>query len=148
MFHWNLSKFPSPSSLIARLHALNMRVVANVKPCLLTDHPAYSEMKQAGGFVFRRTRVVGGKGGTEGEGEGEGEEEETVVSQFWDGDGSHLDFTNKAAVEWWRRGVQAALLDFGMDAAWNGECELDARTCVPCIAPGLVRRDRMEHLAG
>ncbi|MBK9705141.1 MAG: hypothetical protein IPO75_17830 [Betaproteobacteria bacterium] len=42
VFTWNHDKFPDPKTLNARFHAAGMQVVANIKPCLLDDHPAYA----------------------------------------------------------------------------------------------------------
>ena len=43
-FQWNRHKFPQPEALIAAMHAAGLRVVANVKPCLLSQHPAYDTL--------------------------------------------------------------------------------------------------------
>lgn len=57
-------------------------MVANLKPCLLTDHPRYEEAAAAGLFVYDRdTRAP-------------------CISQFWDGEGAHLDFTNPDTIAW------------------------------------------------
>jgi hypothetical protein len=39
-------KFPDPEALVAAFHKRGMRVVANVKPCLLDDHPHFAEVQQ------------------------------------------------------------------------------------------------------
>ena len=44
VFNWNREKFPSPEQLMAKLKAAGMRIVANLKPCLLDDHPRYGEV--------------------------------------------------------------------------------------------------------
>ena len=43
VFNWNRDKFPDPEGLMRRFHAAGMKVVANLKPCLLDDHPRYAE---------------------------------------------------------------------------------------------------------
>ncbi len=35
-------KFPDPEGLVAKFNAAGMRVAANLKPCLLDDHPMFS----------------------------------------------------------------------------------------------------------
>ena len=45
VFTWNREKFPDPQTLNARFHASGMQIVANIKPCLLDDHPAYAELR-------------------------------------------------------------------------------------------------------
>ena len=104
VFTWNRDKYPDPKALMRRFHDAGMRVVANLKPCLLDDHPRYEEVQAAGAFVA-------GIGG------------EPAVSQFWDGEGAHIDFTSRAGVDWWRRALREQVLDVGMDAAWNDNNE-------------------------
>ncbi|MEO7941498.1 MAG: TIM-barrel domain-containing protein, partial [Burkholderiaceae bacterium] len=45
VFTWNNTKFPNPKALNARFHAAGMHVVANIKPCLLDDHPAFAQVQ-------------------------------------------------------------------------------------------------------
>lgn len=105
VFHWNREKFPDPPALMRHFHAARMRVVANLKPCLLDDHPRFTEAREIGAFV--RDETTGGP----------------AISQFWDGEGAHLDFTNPAAIAWWQDGVQREILANGIDAAWNDNNE-------------------------
>eukprot|EP00850_Spirogloea_muscicola_P018445 SM000169S02700 [mRNA] locus=s169:6422:10778:+ [translate_table: standard] len=107
VFHWNKEKFPDAKKLVAGFHAANMRVAANLKPCLLDDHPRYADGASTGIFIRNSSS---GKPST---------------SQFWDGEGAHLDFTNPDAIEWWQEGLQEAILDVGIDAAWNDNNEYD-----------------------
>ena len=104
VFTWNRDKFPDPKGVNARFHANGMRVVANIKPCLLDDHPAYGEACDRGAFVSHATGAP-------------------VVEPFWDGQGSHLDFTRPEAVRWWQEGLKAQVLDYGIDAGWNDNNE-------------------------
>jgi alpha-glucosidase len=46
-----------------------------------------------------------------------------LKSQFWDGEGAHIDFTNLAAVAWWKEGLTRQVLDYGVDAGWNDNNE-------------------------
>ena len=68
VFTWYRDKYPDPKSLMRKFHAAGMRVVANLKPCLLDDHPRYEEATSAGTFILgegRRTRsfaVLGWRG--------------------------------------------------------------------------------------
>ena len=115
VFTWNHDKFPDPKALNARFQAAGMRLVANIKPCLLDDHPAFDEIRQLNGFIH------GADGKT------------PVMEQFWDGVGSHLDFTHPAAVRWWQQSLAAQVLDYGIDAGWNDNNEYaimdDAASC-------------------
>jgi alpha-glucosidase len=107
VFHWNRKKFPAPEELMARFKAAAMRVVANLKPCLLDDHPRFAEVAASGGFIA--DEATG----------------RPAISQFWDGDGAHLDFTSQAGIAWWQKGVREAILALGIDCAWNDNNEYD-----------------------
>ena len=115
VFTWNSAKFPDPKALNARFNQAGMRLVANIKPCLLDDHPAFEEVQAQGGFVHDATS------------------KQPVVEQFWDGVGSHLDFTHPAAISWWQKQLRAQVLDFGIDVGWNDNNEYaimdDAAAC-------------------
>lgn len=107
VFTWNERKFPDRDGFFARLGALGFRTAANVKPVLLTEHPAYPRAAGEGWFVRRA-------------------DGQPAVEMFWGGDGSSLDFTNPATVAWWKAGITAQVLDAGFGAGWNdnNECEL------------------------
>ncbi len=105
VFTWNNEKFPDPKTLNAKFHDAGMQVVANIKPCLLDDHPAYAELKAGNGFIR------------------DADSGQPVVEQFWDGVGSHIDFTQPEAIEWWQKGLKAQVLEFGIDVGWNDNNE-------------------------
>ena len=105
VFTWNTAKFPDPKTLNIKFNANAMRLVANIKPCLLDDHPAYESMKAAGGFI---TNAKTGQ---------------PIIEPYWDGMGSHLDFTNRASIDWWQKNLKAQVLDYGIDVGWNDNNE-------------------------
>ncbi len=105
VFTWNTAKFPDPKTLNKKFNANGMRLVANIKPCLLDDHPAYESTRAAGGFI---TNAKTG---------------EPIVEPYWDGMGSHLDFTNQSSIEWWQKNLKAQVLDYGIDVGWNDNNE-------------------------
>jgi len=105
VFTWNNDKFPDPKTLNARFHACGMQVVANIKPCLLDDHPAYPQLAQQGGFIHD----MQGK--------------QPVLEPFWDGMGAHLDFTHPQTIAWWQQQLQQQVLDYGIDVGWNDNNE-------------------------
>jgi alpha-glucosidase len=104
VFTWNRDKFPEPQRLTQRFHDANIKVVANLKPCLLQGHPAFAQVAAAGGFV--RT--------TEGA---------PSIAQFWDGEGAHIDFTSPAGIGWWQDGLSSQVLAQGIDVGWNDNNE-------------------------
>lgn len=105
VFEWNGRRIPDPAAMIAPLKAAGIKVLANIKPALLTTHPRYAELAAAGAFVLRS------------------DADEPYVNRFWDGEGSYLDFTNPVAYRWWQRQVEEQLLAHGVDATWNDNNE-------------------------
>ena len=105
VFTWNTEKVPDPEALSKRFAEAGMRLIANIKPCLLTDHPAYDAVATHGLFVA------------------DSETGEPEVSPFWDADGSHLDFTNPQTVAWWKENVTEKLLALGIGSTWNDNNE-------------------------
>jgi alpha-glucosidase len=106
VFTWNRDKFPDPRALTAKFRDHGMHLVANIKPCLLDDHPAYDTVRAQHGFVHD---AVSG---------------EPVIDQFWDGVGGYLDFTSPAAIAWWQQGLAEQVLDYGIDTGWNDNNEV------------------------
>jgi alpha-glucosidase len=82
-----------------------MRLVANLKPCLLDDHPAYAELKEAHAFVEHESSQA------------------PVVEPYWDGQGSHLDFTKPQAIAWWQSQLREQILKKGIEIGWNDNNE-------------------------
>lgn len=105
VFTWNHDKFPEPRKLLAAFHAAGVRTVANLKPCLLNDHPAYAQLAADGAFVR--------------------DDEGPCLEQFWDGWGAHLDFTREGDRAWWQNGLQQQILDVGIDVGWNDNNEYE-----------------------
>lgn len=116
VFNWNFEKIPDPRQMTATFHQAGMHVMANIKPCLLDTHPRYSEAARLGAFVK------------------DSQSGQPYLDYFWDGYGSHLDFTNPAAYRWWRENVREWLLEYGVDSTWNDNNEYpiwddDAHCC-------------------
>jgi alpha-glucosidase len=105
VFTWNHDKFPQPRDLMAAFAAAGVRTVANLKPCLLDDHPAYAALAGEGAFV----RDAQGP----------------CLEQFWDGWGAHLDFTREGDRRWWQERLREQVLDVGIDAGWNDNNEYE-----------------------
>jgi len=106
VFTWNRDKFPDPKALVDKFRRGNMRLVANIKPCLIDDHPAYAEVASRGGFVAHT------------------ETRKPSIGQFWDGEGAWIDFTHAEGVRWWKDGLQRQLLDYGI-LGWNDNNEYE-----------------------
>ncbi len=106
VFHWNRDKFPDPVALIARFTAAGVRLLANIKPVLLADHPEFVTVAEAGYLI------------TDADGA-------PVLEQFWDAMGAYVDFTNPGAAAWWRDRVKTRLLELGIAATWNDNNEYE-----------------------
>jgi alpha-glucosidase len=106
VFHWNRDKFPDPAAFVARFAERGVRLLANIKPALLSDHPAFAEAASAGLLL---ADVDGAP----------------VLEQFWGAPGAYLDFTNPAAAAWWKANVTRQLLDLGIAATWNDNNEYE-----------------------
>lgn len=106
VFHWNRDKFPDPAALASSYRASGVRLCANIKPCLLHDHPRFDEARDAGLLVH------------------DADGSPTMV-QFWGETGAYLDFTNPKSCSWWKARVTDALLDVGIAATWNDNNEFE-----------------------
>jgi alpha-glucosidase len=106
VFTWNREKFPDPAAFIARFAEAGIRLIPNIKPALLHDHPAFAEAAAQGLLLA----------------DSEGR---PVLEQFWDAPGAYLDFTNPATIAWWKAQLRAQLLDQGIAATWNDNNEFE-----------------------
>ncbi|MEE6076153.1 TIM-barrel domain-containing protein [Avibacterium paragallinarum] len=116
VFNWNHDKFPNPKAMTAYFQQAGMQLAANIKPCLLQDHPRYEEVAEAGLFIKDSLS------------------EQPERSMFWDDEGSHLDFTNPDTINWWKNNVTTQLLGYGIASTWNDNNEFEiwdnqARCC-------------------
>lgn len=108
VFNWNTDKFPNPKEFIKKFSDDGINIIPNIKPAFLQSHPLYREIAQKGYFIKD-------KDGT------------PFVTEFWDGIGSYLDFTNPDAFEFWSEKVSETLLDYGVTATWNDNNEFDIK---------------------
>lgn len=126
VFHWNKEKFPKPEKFISDFKEKGIHLIPNIKPAFLTSHPMYDEIKKQGLFVKN----------TDGT---------PYVTQFWDGLGSYIDFTNPKGFEFWNRQVKEKLLDLGIDATWNDNNEFDIKAC-DSVASGFGKEVRASEI--
>lgn len=108
VFNWNKDKFSQPESFIGRFADAGVNIIPNIKPAFLDSHPLYKEIADKGFFVKD-------KDGT------------PFVTEFWDGLGSYIDFTNPEAFEFWGEKVKETLLDYGVTSTWNDNNEYDIK---------------------
>ncbi|WP_428375512.1 TIM-barrel domain-containing protein [Lichenicoccus sp.] len=108
VFTWNRDKFPDPEAFIAGYAQAGVRLIANIKPALLQDHPAFGTAAAAALLLSDANGVP-------------------VLEQFWDAAGAYLDFTNPATITWWQGQVTGQLLARGIAATWNDNNEFEIR---------------------
>ena len=106
VFHWNRDKFPEPARFVQSYLDRGVRLVPNIKPALLRDHPRFEEARQAGLLV-------------------QDPDGQPTAVQFWDGTGAYLDFTNPQTIAWWKQQVTEQLLKVGIPATWNDNNEFE-----------------------
>lgn len=110
VFNWNTEKFPDIDGFVKEFNDNGIRLIPNIKPAFLTDHPLYKEIADKGLFVKNPDGTP-------------------FITEFWDGYSSYLDFTNSAAFDFWNGKVKQALLDHGIPATWNDNNEFDIKDC-------------------
>ncbi len=108
VFHWNKEKFPNAEKFVEDFSNNGVELIPNIKPAFLQSHPMYKEIEQNGWFV-------------------KNPDGSPFVTQFWDGLGSYLDFTNPGAFDFWQTQVTQKLLDLGIKATWNDNNEFDIK---------------------
>ncbi|MBB3260071.1 alpha-glucosidase [Paraburkholderia bannensis] len=109
VFNWNREKFPDVEGFVNRYLEHGVRLCANIKPCLLRDHPEF-ERAQRDGLLIRDS------------------DGQPAWVQFWDEVGAYLDFTNPATLTWWKARVTDALLRYGIASTWNDNNEFEIWT--------------------
>jgi alpha-glucosidase len=107
VFNWNRSKIPTPKEMTKSFHENGLKLCANIKPCLLLDHPRFDELKSENMFIMNKDKTS------------------PEIVQFWDDLGAYLDFTNPKTIEWWKKNVKEQLLEYGIDSTWNDNNEYE-----------------------
>ena len=108
VFAWDRDRFPDPAALTQKFADAGVRLVANVKPAMLLDHPRFAEVEGFRGFIRDSE-----------------DESRPHIAQFWGGEASYLDFTNPQTSEWWKAEVKAQLLDNCIASTWNDNNEFE-----------------------
>ncbi len=104
VFHWNTDRIPDPEALAAHFDARGVKLIPNVKPAFLSDHPLYETIAANGWFLHY-------KDGT------------PARFPFWGGMASFLDFTNPGAYAFWKDCVKNQLVEKGYRHIWNDNNE-------------------------
>ncbi|CAF1275768.1 unnamed protein product [Adineta ricciae] len=107
VFVWDKQRVPSPPTIAENFHRAGIKVLANIKPAMLTTHPYFNECRSL--FIQNE------------------EQKQPDLSPFWGGLGAHLDFTNPKTVQWWKNQVIEKILKNGIDCTWNDNNEFNIR---------------------
>ncbi|HEY2481665.1 MAG TPA: glycoside hydrolase family 31 protein [Caulobacteraceae bacterium] len=146
VFAWNRDKFSDPAGFAKEFRERGVRLAANVKPALLTDHPLFGEARDLGLLIAEADGTPS-------------------LCQFWGGLGAYLDFTHPDTVAWWKDQVKANLLDLGLAATWNDNNEFEiwsptamakglaapareVRALLPLLMMRASRAAQIEHAPG
>jgi alpha-glucosidase len=97
VFHWSKERFPDPQAFTRSYAEAGVHLCANIKPCLLHDHPLFEEARQ-------KHLLLADKNGN------------PAMVQFWDDTGAYLDFTHPETLVWWKEHVKSALLAYGISS--------------------------------
>jgi len=110
VFTWNRHRFPDPKGFIDAFHREGIRLIANVKPYVLANHPEYDKLEAAGAFFTDPITSASAQARLWSAGGGES------------GVGGHIDFTSEAVYKWWYEGIRE-LKRVGIDCIWNDNNE-------------------------
>ncbi|KAK7183001.1 hypothetical protein DPSP01_006050 [Paraphaeosphaeria sporulosa] len=110
VFTWNKHRFPDPKGFIDAYHKAGIRLIANIKPYVLANHPEYETLKSAGALFTDSLTMASAEARLWSAGGGES------------GIGGHIDFTSEAGYRWWYDGVRE-LRKLGIDCMWNDNNE-------------------------
>ena len=108
VFTWDKSRFPDPPALASRFADAGLKLIANVKPAMLTDHPRFGGGGSLPGLHPRQRR-----------------RNPPPSRAILGGEAAYLDFTNPETSKWWARQVRAQLLGHGIAATWNDNNEYE-----------------------
>jgi len=95
-FNWDKSKYPKPNEMIQNFKSANIKVILWLTGCINSvskDVP----MQKSPDFDYVRKKKYAINNGKE--------------SHWWKGEGVHLDFTNKEAVNWWSKKLDKVFVD-------------------------------------
>lgn len=108
VFTWNKERFKDPGAFFGKMQERGIPIVPNIKPGFLLVHPRMKELKEKALFIQ------------------DSRKEEPAVGRWWGGPGYFVDFTNPKVRREWKKLLTEYLLDLGVRAIWNDNCEYDS----------------------
>ena len=135
-FTWNPQKFPQPELFIKELRELGVELCVNLKPVLLKSHPLYAEAERLDLFINEA---------------GENAEievcKQSLVVDYWGGEGSYLDFTKPKTQTWWKTKIKEQLLGKGSRGIWNDNNEYEIFTAHSQVHRTILMPNLMSKLS-
>ena len=107
VFNWNYRRFPDPAGFFARMNAMGINVIPNLKPGILKNHP-YRELFEKNSVFVKNAQ-------------GDGD----YYGRWWGGEGRFFDFTGEAGRNTWKELLKKNVLELGVKTVWNDNCEMD-----------------------
>ena len=176
-FTWNPQKFPQPELFIKELRELGVELCVNLKPVLLKSHPLYAEAERLDLFIneagenaengvvrrsqgtackrtssrLRRTNDRSVLNVHEDHEDDENAEievcEQSLVVDYWGGEGSYLDFTKAKTQTWWKTKIKEQLLGKGLRGIWNDNNEYEIFTAHSQVHRTILMPNLMSKLS-
>ncbi|MBQ7561355.1 MAG: DUF4968 domain-containing protein [Synergistaceae bacterium] len=106
-FNWNYKRFPNPEEFFAKMNALGINVICNLKPGVLKNHPYANFYENNNAFI--KTPDKSGD----------------YYGRWWGGEGRFIDFTSQSGRDSWRELLEKNILRKGTKTVWNDNCEFD-----------------------
>ena len=107
VFNWNHRRFPDPAGFFARMNAMGINVIPNLKPGILKNHP-YRDLFEKNDVFIKNP-------------DGNGD----YYGRWWGGEGRFFDFTGEKGRNTWKELLKKNVLELGAKTVWNDNCEMD-----------------------
>ncbi len=107
VFNWNHRRFPDPAGFFARMNAMGINVIPNLKPGILKNHP-YRDLFEKNDVFIKNP-------------DGNGD----YYGRWWGGEGRFFDFTGERGRNTWKELLKKNVLELGAKTVWNDNCEMD-----------------------
>ncbi|MFM7458464.1 MAG: TIM-barrel domain-containing protein [bacterium] len=143
-FTWNSQKFPQPELFVKELRELGVELCVNLKPVLLKSHPLYAEAERLDLFINEA-----GENAENGVYENAEIEvcEQSLIVDYWGGEGSYLDFTKPKTQIWWKTKIKEQLLGKGLRGIWNDNNEYEIFTAHSQVHKTILMPNLMSKLS-
>lgn len=107
VFNWNHRRFPDPAGFFAKMNAMGINVIPNLKPGILKNHPYMPLFEKNDVFIKNP--------------DGNGD----YYGRWWGGEGRFFDFTGEKGRNTWKDLLKKNVLELGVKTVWNDNCEMD-----------------------